>query len=144
MPLKTSTTLHKRQQVYSAIDSTHHSVLRLLLLLSQSPTTTTTHISANEEIASLFLEKEENQQQPKYFGNREAFYRAKEAEDNELLRLEWTQEDEEIRQIREEWRYECHQGESSDEDVESDDEEIKQGFHREGATRETRERVVQQ
>jgi hypothetical protein len=97
MPLKTSTTLHKRQQVYSAIDSTHHSVLRLLLLLSQSPTTTTTHISANEEIASLFLEKEENQQQPKYFGNREAFYRAKEAEDNELLRLEWTQEDEEIR-----------------------------------------------
>ena len=60
MPLKTSTTLHKRQQVYSAIDSTHHSVLRLLLLLSQSPTTTTTNISANEEIASLFLEKEEN------------------------------------------------------------------------------------
>jgi hypothetical protein len=59
MPLKTSTALHKRQQAYSAIDSTHHSVLRLLLLLSQSPTTTTTHISGSEEIASLFLEREE-------------------------------------------------------------------------------------
>jgi hypothetical protein len=61
------------------------------LLLSQSPTTTTTHISQHEEIASLFLEKEDTQhQQPRYFGNREAFYRAKEAEDNEQLRLEWT------------------------------------------------------
>lgn len=58
MPLKTSTALYKKSQAYSAIDSTHHSVLRLLLLLSQSPTTTTTHISPTEEIASLFLEKD--------------------------------------------------------------------------------------
>jgi hypothetical protein len=94
MPLKTSTVLHKKAEAYSAIDSTHHSVLRLLLLLSQSPTTTTAVISQNEEIPSLFLEREAIvPSHPKYFGNREAFFRAKEAEDNELLRLEWTQED---------------------------------------------------
>jgi hypothetical protein len=49
------------------------------------------------------------------------------------LRLEWTQEDEEIRRIRDEWRYECmnenkSDGDDSDTSHSEDGEEIKEGF----------------
>lgn len=48
-----------------------------------------------------------------------------------MLRLEWTQEDEQIRVIRDEWRNELMQQSASSSESESDPEEESKGFVKE-------------